>query len=120
MAHVASLGWTVVARNVMVGRDEIDIVALDPGPPPVVVCVEVRSGASSRFGAPEESVIGRKVRRLYRSMAAVRATGALPDGTRVPWATAWRIDLIAIDDAPLLAPGAGGPTVRHLRGLEPG
>ena len=53
--YVATLGWKVLARNVKVGaRDEIDLVALDPGPPLELVCVEVRSARSVAFGAPEE------------------------------------------------------------------
>ena len=30
-AHLAGLGWQVLARNLRVGRDELDIVALEPG-----------------------------------------------------------------------------------------
>jgi Holliday junction resolvase-like predicted endonuclease len=35
-------GWTLLARNVHVGRRELDLVATDPGPPPALVIVEVR------------------------------------------------------------------------------
>ena len=52
--RLAIAGWRVLARQLRVGRDEVDILAVDPGPPPVVVVVEVRSRRSPRFGPPEE------------------------------------------------------------------
>jgi len=115
--YLESIGWTVLARRVRVGRDEIDLVALEPGRPPAVVVVEVRTRASARFGTPEESVDRRKVGRLYRAAAALRALGTLPAGDPLP-ALPWRVDLVAVDDAPAIAPGVGGPSYRHLRGLE--
>jgi Holliday junction resolvase-like predicted endonuclease len=116
--HLAALGWSVLARQVRVGRDEIDLLCLDAGPPRTIVLVEVRSHASSRFGPPEESVDRRKVLRLYRAGAALRRLGTLPDGQPLP-RLLWRIDLLAVDDAPTLAPGVGGPVIRHVRGLRP-
>lgn len=110
--HLAGLRWRVLARNVRVGRDEIDIVCVDPGPPAELVFVEVRSLRVATFGAPEERVDGRKVGRLYRSMAALRAKGELPDGSPIPGLPA-RVDLLVID-------GRGGrQEVRHLRRLMP-
>src|SRR5450755_4901471 len=40
--RLAALGWTILARNVHAGRSELDIVAVDPGPPARLVVVEVR------------------------------------------------------------------------------
>ena len=117
-AHLAAQGWTILGSRVRVGRDEIDLIAVEPGAPPTVVVVEVRTRATSRFGTAEESVDGRKVARLYRAAAGLRAAGALPDGTDLP-RLAWRVDLLAIDDAPAIGPAAGGPSFRHLRALEP-
>lgn len=116
--HLEALGWTVLARRVRVGRDEIDLVAVEPGPPSALVIVEVRTRAGGRFGSPEESVDRRKVARLYRAAAALRAIGTLPGGTPIP-ALPWRVDLVAVDDAPAIGPGAGGPAFRHVRALEP-
>ena len=31
-ARLAAAGWTILARNVRLGRDELDLVAIDPGP----------------------------------------------------------------------------------------
>ena len=97
-------GWRVLARNVRVGpRDEIDIVAIDPGPPPALVCVEVRSARSRDFGSPEERVDARKVGHLYRAMRQVQHAPALPR----------RVDLIVVDTR------GGTPHIRHLPRLEP-
>ncbi len=116
--HLRSIGWEVLGSRVRVGRDEIDLLAVEPGPPRSIVVVEVRTRVTSRFGTPEESVDPRKVGRLYRAAAALRALGRLSDGTAIPPLT-WRVDLIAVDDAPALGPAAGGVTFRHVRGLEP-
>lgn len=118
-AHLEHLGWRVLARRVRVGRDEIDLVAIEPGKPPTLVIVEVRNRATTRFGSAAESVDRRKVARLYRAALGLRHSGQLPDGSPVP-PLHWRVDLIAIDDAPAIGPGAGGPAIRHIRALEPG
>ena len=41
-SRLEAAGWTILARNVRVGRDELDLVAIDPGPPRALVVVEVR------------------------------------------------------------------------------
>jgi putative endonuclease len=102
--HLVALGWRVVARNVRVERDEVDIVAIDAGPPPELVCVEVRSATSAAFGAPEERVDRLKVRRLYRGMLRL----ATPAGLGLPR----RVDLIIVDRRRTPA------RIRHLRRLE--
>jgi putative endonuclease len=110
--YLVELGWTVVSRNLKVGRDEIDLLGIDPGPPPALVVVEVRSLRTSAFGAPEERVDRRKVARLYRALGAIRSVGRLPDGSKVP-RLAWRVDLVVIDGR------SGRAEVRHLRAIEP-
>ncbi len=102
-AFLAGLGWRVIGRNVGVGRDEIDIVAIDPGRPPELVCVEVRSGSTAAFGAPEERVDAAKVRHLYRAMRLLVIDVRLPR----------RVDLVVVDRR------AGRAAIRHLRRLEP-
>ena len=57
-------GWTILARNVHVGRHELDLVATDPGPPAVLVIVEVRWRRRPDFGLPEETVDHRKRKRI--------------------------------------------------------
>lgn len=99
-----------MARNVKVERDEIDLVAVDPGPPIELVCVEVRSARSSQFGAPEERVDKRKVANLYRAARAFiksDVAGQLEFGRM-----AVRVDLVVVDLR------AARPQIRHLRRLE--
>jgi putative endonuclease len=116
--HIGGLGWVVLARNVPAGRDEIDLVAVDPGPPERLVFVEVRSNSSGRFGAPEESLVGQKLRRTYRAAFALVGGGLLPDGVPLP-RLPWRVDVIAVEQGPSLNRDVGGPIVRHLRGVAP-
>jgi Holliday junction resolvase-like predicted endonuclease len=104
-------GWTVIARQLRVGRDELDLVTIDPGPPAMIVVVEVRSRSSPSFGPQEERVDEAKVRRLYRAMNALRTAGRLPDGRALPVDLGWRVDLVAIEN--------GGARMRHLKGLIP-
>lgn len=110
-AELGRRGWTVLGRQVRVGRDELDIVAIDPGPPPAAVVVEVRSRRSPRFGSQEERLDEAKIRRLYRAMSALRATGRLPDGCLLPAGLAWRVDLVALDQGP--------DRLRHLKAVIP-
>ena len=117
--HLEGLGWRILARRLRVGRDEVDLLAVEPGKPPTLVLVEVRSRATSRFGAPEESIDAGKVHRLYRAAAALRSSGRLPDGTALPHLP-WRVDLVAVDEIPSIGPGTGGRSVRHVRAIEPG
>jgi len=109
-------GWQILATNVRVGRDELDIVAVEP--PGTLVFVEVRSNGSGRFGPPEESVGRDKVLRVYRAAMALVRARFLPDGTALPLLP-WRVDLLAVEDGPSLGAGIGGPTVRHLRDVRP-
>jgi putative endonuclease len=103
-------GWRVIARNVELGGVEVDILAVDPGPPSTVVVVEVRSMRSSKYGPPEEKVDRAKVARLYRAMAALHdANGLLTD----VHASAVRVDLLVVDRR------SGFAEFRHLRALEP-
>jgi putative endonuclease len=113
--HLTGLGWTVVARNVRVGRSELDILAVEPLPGPTLVIVEVRSASVTRFGAPVESVHQRKVARLYRAAWQLVRDGHLPDGRTLP-AIGWRIDLVTVIRDGGLEPWR---LTEHLRGLVP-
>lgn len=110
--RLAGRGWEVLARNVRAGRDEVDLVCIDPGPPRELVFVEVRSVRGVAFGAPEERVDARKVARLYRSMASLRSAGALPGGTPLPRLPT-RVDLLVVDAR------FGRLELRHMRRLIP-
>ena len=51
--YLVGAGWTVLARNVHVGRHELDLVAVDPGPPASLVVIEVRWRRRREYGLPE-------------------------------------------------------------------
>ena len=104
-AHLAALGWLVLATHVRVGRAELDLVATDPGPPAALVVVEVRWRSRRDFGLPEETVDGRKRARLHRAGYALRELGQLPSGTLVPVLPV-RFDLVVVEP---------GDRIRHHR-----
>lgn len=103
-------GWRVIARNIELGGVEVDILAVDPGPPSTVVVVEVRSVRSPKYGPPEEKVDRAKVARLYRALAALRDANGLITDART---SAVRVDLLVVDLR------RGFEEFRHLRALEP-
>ncbi|OGO56555.1 MAG: hypothetical protein A2V85_08370 [Chloroflexi bacterium RBG_16_72_14] len=111
--RLLAAGWTVLGRNVRVGRDELDLVAIDPGPPRTLVILEVRRRGRRDFGLAEETLDHRKRAALRRAIGGLLAVGALPDASPLP-ALPLRIDLVAIDNGP-----DGRPSVRHHRGIRP-
>jgi putative endonuclease len=104
-ARLADAGWTVLARNVHVGRHELDLVAIDPGPPAALVVVEVRWRADRAFGLPEETVDHRKRVRVRSAAYGLLDRGTLPDGSPVP-RLPLRFDLVVVEP---------GDRVRHYR-----
>jgi Holliday junction resolvase-like predicted endonuclease len=107
--RLAARGWQVLARNVHAGRSELDIVAVDPGPPGRLVIVEVRWRRSREFGSPEETLDHAKRATLRRGIARLLDGGCLPDGSKLPHLP------IAVDLA-VVEPGVGGrPTARLYR-----
>jgi len=105
-------GWQILGRRVRVGRLELDIVAVDPGPPAALAIVEVRWRRSRAFGLPEETADGRKLGRLRRGAAGLAARGRLPDGIRLP-DLPLRLDLVAVEPAAM----PGRIRMRHHRGI---
>ena len=112
-ARLEAAGWTILARNVRLGRDELDLIAIDPGPPAALVVVEVRRRGRRDFGLAEESLDYRKRAALRRAVGELRAAGVLPDGHRLP-SLPLRVDLVAIDPGP-----NGAISVRHHRAIRP-
>jgi putative endonuclease len=110
LGRLVETGWTVLARNVHVGRHELDLVAVDPGPPRALVIVEVRWRASRGFGLAEESVDYRKRGHVRLAAYGLLDRGLLPDGARLPRLPI-RFDLVVVE------PGEGGgdPRIRHHR-----
>ena len=95
-ARLEAAGWAVLGRQLRVGRAELDIVAIDPGPPRQLVVVEVRWRRSRDFGLAEETVDGHKRARLHHAGLTLRAAGELPNGTRLP-SLPLRFDLIVVE-----------------------
>jgi putative endonuclease len=111
--RLAAGGWRLLGRHVRLGRSELDLVAVDPGPPRALVVVEVRWRRRRDFGLPEETVDHRKLAHLRAGAGRLLETGRLPDGTILPNLPV-RLDLVVVEP-PLLT---GGPTrVRHHRGI---
>jgi putative endonuclease len=110
LVRLLACGWTVLARNVHVGRHELDLVAVDPGPPATLVVVEVRWRASRSFGLPEETVDYWKRTHVRLATYGLLDRGVLPDGVNLPRLPV-RFDLVVVE------PGVGGgePRVRHHR-----
>ena len=108
--RLTAAGWTVLARNVHVGRHELDLVAVDPGPPASLVIVEVRWRRRRDFGLPEETFDHRKRGHLRAAIGRLLEDG-LPGGATVPRLPV-RIDLVVVE------PGEGSaapPRMRHHR-----
>jgi putative endonuclease len=110
LTRLVEAGWTVLARNVHVGRHELDLVAVDPGPPAALVVVEVRWRRSRGFGLPEETVDHRKRARVRKAAYGLLDRGSTPDGSAIP-RLPLRFDLVVIE------PGDrdGEPRIRHHR-----
>jgi putative endonuclease len=110
LTRLVEAGWTILARNVHVGRYEIDLVAVDPGPPAALVVVEVRWRRSRGFGLVEETVDHRKRTRVRQAAYGLLDRGAMPDGRAIPHLPL-RFDLVVIE------PGdrGGESRVRHHR-----
>ena len=103
--RLTDAGWTVLARNVHVGRHEIDLVAIDPGPPAALVVVEVRWRTGRDYGLAEETVDHRKRVRVRAAAYGLLERGTLPDGAAVP-RLPLRFDLVAVEP---------GGRIRHHR-----
>lgn len=103
--RLAAGGWTILGRNVHVGRYELDLIAVDPGPPRMLVAVEVRWRAGRAFGLPEETVDARKRLRVRAAAYGLLERGALPGGSLLP-RLPLRFDLVAVEP---------GDRIRHHR-----
>jgi putative endonuclease len=96
-------GWTLLGRNVRIGRGELDLIARRGD---VLAFVEVKARRTAEYGTPEDAVDARKrrkVARLAEIWLSVR-----------PWALRGvrdvRFDIVAVDAT------SRPPAVRHLAG----
>jgi putative endonuclease len=97
-SRLAAAGWMILGRNVHIGRHEIDLVAVDPGPPRALVVVEVRWRSDRSFGLPEETVDHAKRARVRAAAYGLLDLGALPDGVGLP-RLPLRFDLVVVEPA---------------------
>jgi putative endonuclease len=103
--RLEAAGWAILARNVHVGRHEIDLVAIDPGPPRALVVIEVRWRAERDFGLPEETVDHRKRVRVRQAAYGLLDRGSVPGGGPLP-RLPLRFDLVVVEP---------GGRIRHHR-----
>jgi putative endonuclease len=109
--HLTGAGMAVVERRWRCRHGEIDIVAVDPDPPPggsasacLVVC-EVKTRRSLAAGLPVDAVTPAKLARLRR-LAGLWLAQQDAGFAEV------RIDVVSV-----VVPRRGGPIVEHLRGV---
>ena len=92
-------GYEVIRQNAKIGRhDEIDLIVRKEG---VIVFVEVKTRASDKFGAPEESITARKRQSIERAIATYVK--------QHPEIEAVRFDVIAI-----FIQSSGRKTLKHF------
>lgn len=101
--RLVAAGWAVLARNVRAGRGELDLVAIDPGPPAELVIVEVRWRGRRDFGLPDETLDWRKRAHLRTAIGRLREAGRVGEVPLPGLPT--RVDLVVVE------PGS----VRHHR-----
>lgn len=111
-ANLVGRGWSIVGRQVRIGRGELDLVAVDPGPPRMLVIVEVRWRRSRAFGLAEETIDHRKRRHLRTAIGRLLEDG-LARGVSVP-SLPFRVDLVVVE--PAIVRG-GDPRIRHHRAI---
>jgi len=101
--YLQARGWTLLGRNVRIGRGELDLIVRRGD---VLAFVEVKARRSGSCGTPEDAVDGRKRRQVARLAELWLAAR--------PWAlrgvSEVRFDVVAVDAI------GDRPQVRHLPG----
>ena len=103
--HLSELGWEILARNWRCPVGELDIIARQPGAPPVVVFCEVKARRGLGFGPPLEAITARKQAKL-RELA-------------LHWLRDQEhgVPSIRFDALGVLLPRDGEPVLTHVRGI---
>jgi putative endonuclease len=96
--YLRKRGFQILRRNWRGRSGEIDLIARDGD---TLVFVEVKAGASDRWGGPEEAVTPLKQRKLIMAAQEFVCRGRISDRPM-------RFDVIAV------LTGDGEPQVRHL------
>lgn len=103
--HLTGLGWRILERNWRCPAGELDIIALEPGPPPVVVFCEVKCRRGLGFGSPLESITVAKQAKLRELVLHWLREQSRP------------VPRIRIDGIGVLLPGDAPPRITHVRGI---
>jgi putative endonuclease len=93
-------GYRILHRNYAIGRDEADLVAVDPDGRTLVI-VEVKTRASAAGPGPEAGLTPAKRRCLLRLAARLRARPA------------YRGHPVRLDAVAIVWPPDGAPEIRH-------
>jgi len=104
--YLRGLGWAILDRNWRCRAGELDIVAAEPGVPPHVVAVEVKTKAGSGYGDPLEAITRTKAERLGRLALWWRLQHPEAAGT------------IRLDAVGITRQRGQAPVLRHVRGLS--
>jgi putative endonuclease len=104
-AHLTSLGWRIVERNWRCAAGELDIIAVQPGRPDVVVFCEVKCRRGTAFGQPVEAITQAKLAKLRELTLHWLRAQDRP-------APSIRVDAIGV-----LLPRDAPPTIDHRRGI---
>ncbi len=85
--YLISIGWIIIARNILNEFGELDIIAIDKKLNELVI-IEVRARTLGKIISPLESIGPRKLRTLIRSARLfIEENG---------WGGFWRVDVIGI------------------------
>jgi putative endonuclease len=63
-AHLTRIGWRILDRNWRCAAGELDIIAVQPGLPSVVVFCEVKCRRGTGYGQPLEAITAAKLAKL--------------------------------------------------------
>lgn len=63
-AHLLGLGWRILERNWRCAAGELDIIAVQPGRPEVLVFCEVKCRRGTAYGRPVEAITEAKIAKL--------------------------------------------------------
>jgi putative endonuclease len=106
--RLEAAGWAILGRKVRIGRAELDLVAVDPMAPALVV-VEVRWRSRRDYGLAEETIDRAKLARLRAAAFALIEIGHIGDLPLPRFGL--RLDLVVVEP---------GERIRHHRHVGAG
>lgn len=104
-SYLTGLGWRILERNWRCPAGELDIIAVEPGPPEVVVFCEVKSRRGVGFGPPLEAITAAKQRKLRDLAVLWLRSQPRP------------VKKFRIDGVGVLLPPDGPRRITHVRGI---